>query len=194
MAATGALYCLAWEWLGLTYARYFLLLHTGSILGRAVGTIWPIVAGVLLLAHGVAGVLINGLTPPRLSQVIQRANPTARQLHKVVAVAAAPPVLLTVASGLLYRIMRRVFGFEKTRVSWIFSVHTMRRFGLGTVYPLAVGGLACWMAWLGLSILWQARARQQQRAAALASSGRISSSPSRKTTLDRLSDIGSTRV
>ena len=64
-------------------------------------------------------------TPPMSSASTRRSACSCRRVHLWLACAAAVPVLLTAASGTVYRLARTA-GAEKANVKWLMHVHTVR--------------------------------------------------------------------
>ena len=67
---------------------------------------------------------------------------TCRSLHATLAVVSIVPILVTVASGALYRFCRGVLHWEKASCNVLLSLHTLSFLRLHTVYPILVAILS----------------------------------------------------
>jgi len=106
----------------------------------------------------------TGSHPPKHRQVM---NPAIRKFHRVFSPWLALPLVLTLATGVTYRIGRAWFGMPKETGGKILSVHTGE--WLGTVgssaYVLLVGGGLLALILTGTFLLSKSRAKTGPRAA-----------------------------
>ena len=69
------------------------------------------------------------------SRSSSRSSCSARRMHLWCAWITALPLLMSVCSGMAYRISRTL-GADKSRVRWLLRVHTLESLGLRAYYPL----------------------------------------------------------
>jgi hypothetical protein len=62
------------------------------------------------------------------------------------------PVLLTVITGMCYRLARDLLGMAKEKCHWLLDLHHMSVLSLSFIYPLVVGTLFLIMMFTGLSM------------------------------------------
>jgi hypothetical protein len=80
-----------------------------------------------------------------------------RKLHQTVAPIVLLPLLLTVLTGVTYRLGKSWFGLSKEQVHWLMTVHEGEYLGqtLEPVYVLLNGLGALWMLVTGAVMVWQ---------------------------------------
>ena len=83
----------------------------------------------------------------------------ARELHRTIAPFVMLPLLVTVVSGVSYRLARDWFGFSREQVHWLMTLHEGEWLGptlepvvvflnaLGLVWMLLTGGTMLIMRW-----------------------------------------------
>lgn len=63
-----------------------------------------------------------------------------RSFHRALAHLAFLPLLVTIITGSLYRVLRNGFNYEKSEVNWLLKVHEMSYIPvLSSFYPMIVG-------------------------------------------------------
>jgi len=83
-----------------------------------------------------------------------------RQLHRTLAWAIALPLLLTASTGMLYRFMRNVLGYEKHQVHWLMDLHQGEFYHsevLSVLYVVLLAGGALTMLITGYTMVARQR-------------------------------------
>lgn len=142
-----------------TLPKTVIKLHTGSYFGQTAGTWFPIIVGFILIIQALSGVVLNGLRVPTTAVMIKVRGVSTlswRKLHNIMTFTAGPFLLITLVSGWIYRIARRLLEADKEQVGWLMEWHTMEVFGLGILYPIVMGAVAVVVAWSGFQLRSQA--------------------------------------
>jgi uncharacterized iron-regulated membrane protein len=86
--------------------------------------------------------------------------PTSRQVHRLIAIWIALPILFIALTGATYRIGRSWFGMSKATGNQVMGLHTAEWFGdTGSkIYLATVGGLFLFLIFSGLSVWFRSRA------------------------------------
>jgi len=87
-----------------------------------------------------------------------------RKLHRAIAPLALIPLLITVITGLAYRLSKDWFGFSRDQVHWLMSLHEAEYLGafLEPVYVLLNALGVLWMLGTGAMMLLQSLKKLQQ--------------------------------
>ncbi|MBF2048375.1 MAG: PepSY domain-containing protein [Leptolyngbya sp. IPPAS B-1204] len=80
-----------------------------------------------------------------------------RKLHQTVAPFVLLPLLITVLTGVSYRLGRSWFGLTRDQAHWLMTLHEGEYLGetLEPVYVLLNGLGALWMLITGATMVWQ---------------------------------------
>lgn len=98
--------------------------------------------------------------PPQPAPVPPRPLPLAlraRRLHGLVAPVVLAPLLITVASGMGYRLLRDWGGLSRDQAHWLMALHEGEWLGPWAkgVYVLINGAGLLWMLTTGALLTWQ---------------------------------------
>ncbi len=135
---TGMGYRLGHSWFGLSESLgdWMLALHEGRYLGKPLVPLY-----VLLVGLGLLGLLGTGLAMA-IAHPRRIASPkNHRWFHRLLAVMAALPILVTVLTGMGYRLGRAWFGLGEDQIDVLMRIHQGSWLGhtLRPFYVLAVG-------------------------------------------------------
>ncbi|BFM40225.1 PepSY domain-containing protein [Synechocystis sp. LKSZ1] len=143
-AVSGLAYRLGRSWFGLDdeFGELMMSLHEGRFLGDGLVPFY-----VLLMGLGLLGLLITGLVVFRKRRALSRNHPTQnwRRYHYMVALAAALPLLISLLTGIAYRLGVNWFGVSEESAEILLVIHQGAYLG-SALKPFYVLGL-------GLSLL-----------------------------------------
>lgn len=92
-------------------------------------------------------------------------SPAARKFHRLAGPWLALPLLLTLATGVAYRVGRAWFGLSKDTGNKLLAVHAGDWLGPGSpFYVLLIGGGLLALLATGGALLWKSRAKTGARA------------------------------
>ena len=159
-ALTGMGYRLGKSWFGVSnrVAHWLMVVHEGQFLGKSLVPFYVLLVGLSLI-----GMIITGITliKPNPKGIITR-QWDRRWLHRVVALAAVGPLLLTALTGIGYRVGQAWFGLPSSQASILMRLHQGSYLspGLRPLYILAIGAGLLVLLWTGIqmtTVFWQRR-------------------------------------
>jgi DMSO/TMAO reductase YedYZ heme-binding membrane subunit len=109
---------------------------------------------------------------------------TVRKLHSTIAPFVLLPLLMTVTTGVVYRLGKSWFGLSRDQVHFLMTLHEGEYLGptLEPIYVLLNGLGLLWMITTGGLMAWQnlrrSQRQRQHRSATPASAGESEGSPS----------------
>jgi len=153
-ALTGVAYRLAESWFGIEgdAAEIFMVIHQGSYLGKELRPFY-----VLLLASGVIGLIVTGLTMTKFlggAHERQGAKLDFRKVHRIAAPIVFLPLAVSTVTGVIYRVGRTWFKMPKEVGKVFLNIHQGEYFGefLMPIYVLLVGCGAILLLVTGLNM------------------------------------------
>ncbi|MEG4850389.1 PepSY domain-containing protein [Microcoleus sp. B5-D4] len=164
-ALTGVTYRLAQSWFGIEddAAEIFMVIHQGSYLGKELRPFY-----VLLLALGVIGLIVTGLTMTKFFGRARPERPGAkldfRKVHRIATPIIVLPLAVSTVTGVIYRVGRSWFKMPKEVGEVFLNIHQGEYLGdfLMPIYVLFVGIGAILLLVTGINMTGIFRKRRPQ--------------------------------
>ncbi len=164
-AITGVAYRLGEDWFGIEgdAAEIFMVIHQGSYLGKELRPFY-----VLLLALGVIGLIVTGLTMTKFFGGARPERPGAkldfRKVHRIAAPIILLPLTVSTVTGVIYRVGRSWFKMPKEVGEVFLNIHQGEYLGdfLMPIYVFLVGLGVIFLLVTGINMTGIFRKRRPQ--------------------------------
>lgn len=137
-ALTGIAYRLGRSWFGINdgVASFFMTIHEGRYLGRGLVPFY-----VLLVGLGLLGLIVTGLTMIKRKVAQNQPRKDQRWIHRILALIAFLPLLVSATTGIAYRLGNTWFGISRELASILMTLHQGSYLGpiFRPIYVLLVG-------------------------------------------------------
>lgn len=121
---TGIIFYILTNWFGISeeITKIFIDIHEGDYLGDKLKPIYVLLVGLGLLGMMVTGLVINPLLKHKsLARITQNFN--QRNYHSLASIILLIPLIISVITGVGYRISRSYFNAPKEKVGFLLDIH-----------------------------------------------------------------------
>lgn len=165
-ALTGIAYGLFTNWFGLSEeeGEIFLVIHQGEYLGDQLKPIYVTLVGLGLLGMIVTGLIMSPLLNKNLRAKVTK-KLDQRQFHSFLAPIIFLPLIVSIVTGICYRLGKSYFGLSSEQAEIFMVIHQGEYLGdfLKPIYVLLVGlGLVAMLV-TGIRMTPIFRQRRQQK-------------------------------
>jgi hypothetical protein len=141
-AFTGVAFYVFTNWFGLSEEKgeIFLVIHQGEFLGDQLKPIYVILTGLGLLGMIITGLIINPLFQHKsLAKITKNFN--ERKYHTLGSLILFLPLIISLTTGVFYRVGKSYFGFSKQQINFFMEIHQGEYLDsfLQSIYIILVG-------------------------------------------------------
>lgn len=142
-ALTGIAYRLSKSWFDVPdrFGDIMMALHEGRFLGRPLVPVYVLLVGLGLVALVITGLALFKLPKTNSGGELKPITLSSRLLHGVMAPVFFLPLLVSAATGIIYRLGSAWFGLSDQQAKFFLDVHEGKFLGssLRVVYILFIG-------------------------------------------------------